>query len=342
MQKGLLSSFLLIALAGALTGCFRQDKVEELVGPTMGSSYSVRYVRSARTPEAAALKREIEAILTRLDREFSTYRPDSDVQTFNDAPAGACQDMPEDVRYLVQVGEQLSTETEGAFDLTIEPLLKVWGFGPRGRVGHTPTTEEISQAQALVGHSHLHIEGHQLCKDIALELDFNSIVAGYAVDLVSAQLEALAVTSYLVEITGELRAQGQKPDGSPWRIAIEAPRENERVPQEIIELNGFSVSTSGDYRNYFEENGQRYSHTLDPHTGAPITHKLAAVTVIDPSALRADGLSTPLMVMGTERGLAFANAHGIAALFVSRREQGQDFIVHKSEAYQRQFPNAEQ
>jgi len=138
-----------------------------------------------------------------------------------------------------------------------------------------------------------------------------------------------------VEITGELKALGQKPDGSPWRIAIEAPHDNERVAQRVIELDGYAVSTSGDYRNYFERDGKRYSHTLDPQTGAPIEHNLAAVTVVDPSTLRADGLSTVLMVMGPERGLAYAAQRKIAAFFVVRK--GHEFVSKSTEAFDELF-----
>src|SRR5690606_13115115 len=152
----------------------------------------------------------------------------------------------------ISAGEQLSTETDGALDLTIEPLLNLWGFGPHGKGERIPAAEEIEQARQHVGHRYLRIDGEQLCKDAAVELDFNSIAAGYAVDLVIERLAALGVRSYLVEITGELKARGRKPDGSSWRIAIEAPQEGQRVAQQIIELDGYAVSTSGDYRNYFE------------------------------------------------------------------------------------------
>ncbi|MBB3101739.1 FAD:protein FMN transferase [Azomonas macrocytogenes] len=325
----------ILVLATLVVGCFRQDKVEEFVGLTMGSTYSIKYVRTEATPEPTLLKRETEAILAGIDKDLSTYRPDSAIQKFNALPAGSCENMPESVLKLVTVGEQLAIESDGALDLTVEPLLELWGFGPHGRVERLPTAEQIAKVRQRVDHRYLHIDHGRLCKDIELQVDFNSIAAGYAVDLVVAHLEALGVKSYLVEITGELRAQGKKPDGSSWRVAIEAPRENERSLQEVIELDGYSISTSGDYRNYYEENGKRYSHTLDPQTGAPITHKLAAVTVAEPSAMRADGLSTTLMVMGPERGFDFATQKGIAALFVTHGDQG--FVAQHTEAFDRLF-----
>lgn len=324
-----------VALAAALTGCLFQDEVESFAGPTMGSTYTVKYVRSEGVAPREELQAQTEAILSKLDRELSTYRSDSDVERFNALPAGSCETMPASVLELVEAGGRLSQESDGSLDLTVEPLLNLWGFGPQGRVERVPTTAELDEARKLVGHQHLRIEGERLCKDVASQLDFNSIAAGYAVDRVVERLHELGVRSYLVEITGELKAEGRKPDGSPWRIAIEAPHDDERVAQRVIELDGYSVSTSGDYRNYFEQDGKRYSHTLDPQTGAPIEHRLAAVTVIDPSAMLADGLSTLLMVLGPERGLAYAEQHAIAAFFVTR--EGQQFVSKSTTAFDELF-----
>ena len=324
-----------VALAAALAGCLFQDRVEEFAGLTMGSTYSVKYVAGNGAADREQLHRETEAILAQLDQQLSTYRDDSDIAAFNALPAGQCMDMPDSARELVLAGQQLSQESDGALDLTIGPLLALWGFGPQGRQERVPSSEEIAQVRQVVGHQHLRVEDERLCKDAAVQIDFNSIAAGYAVDLVAQRLEALGVQSYLVEITGELKAKGRKPDDQPWRIAIEAPRIDERVAQQVLELDGYGVSTSGDYRNYFERDGKRYSHTLDPATGTPIEHSLAAVTVVDPSTLRADGLSTVLMVLGPERGLAFAAEHRIAALFVVHEEQ--EFVTTSTAAFDELF-----
>lgn len=326
---------IVVALATALTGCLFQDKVESFSGPTMGSTYTVKYVASTGTPDKEQLRQQTEAILADIDKQASTYRADSYIEVFNELPAGRCMAMPDGVRALLEAGRKLSDESGGALDLTIEPLLNLWGFGPRGQGERVPSAEEIATARQDVGQHHLRLEGEQLCKDRNVQVDFNSIAAGYAVDQVTARLEASGASSFLVEITGELKAQGRKPDGSPWRIAIEAPRDNERVVQRVIELDGQGVSTSGDYRNYFERDGKRYSHTLDPTTGAPIEHHLAAVTVVDPSTLRADGLSTVLMVLGPERGLAYATEHRIAAFFVVR--EGQEFVSKSTKAFDELF-----
>ena len=331
----LLKPVMAVALAAALTGCLFQDRVEEFGGPTMGSTYSVKYVASSGVAAKEQLRGETESILAQLDQQLSTYRADSDIATFNALPAGQCMDMPLSARELVLAGQQLSSESDGALDLTIQPLLNLWGFGPQGRQEQVPSQEDIARVRQDIGHQHLRVENEQLCKDAAVQLDFNSIAAGYAVDLVAQRLEALGVESYLVEITGELKARGRKPGDAPWRIAIEAPQTNERIAQQVLELDGYGVSTSGDYRNYFERDGKRYSHTLDPQTGAPIEHPLAAVTVVDPSTLRADGLSTVLMVLGPERGLTFAAEHRIAALFVVHKER--EFVSTSTAAFDELF-----
>lgn len=316
MVKALSLALLILMLSGC------GEQVLEFGGPTMGSSYSVKYLRGANGPALSEAKAATEAILAEVDQQLSTYRSDSLVSQFNALPANSCQVMPAQVLGLVSFGEQLSAQSDGAFDLTLEPLLNLWGFGPQSRGEQVPTPEQIAEVRERIGHQHLRIDGAQLCKDAAVALDFNSIAAGYAVDRISERLAELGVSSYLIEATGELKAQGNKPDGSAWHIAIEAPLEHQQVAEKILPLDGYGVSTSGDYHNYFERDGQRYSHSLDPQTGAPIRHNLAQVTVLDRSAQRADALSTLLMILGPERGLAFAERAGIAALFVSRAPQG--------------------
>ncbi|MDP2745488.1 FAD:protein FMN transferase [Pseudomonas sp.] len=301
----------------------------------MGSTYTVKYVRSKDSPSLELLKRETDAILAEVDQQMSTYRDDSTIEQFNQAPAGTCQAMPAGVLELVEAGRVLHEQSAGAFDLTLEPLLNLWGFGPKARAEKVPTAEQLAAARAQVGMQHLRSEGEQLCKDVDVQVDFNSIAAGYAVDKIVQRFTELGVTSYMVEATGELKAAGKKPDGQPWRIGLEAPQDGQRVAQRVLAVDGYGISTSGDYRNYFEEDGQRYSHTLDPLTGAPITHTLAAVTVVDKSTLRADGLSTVLMVMGTERGLAFAERMGIAAFFVTR--EGDAFVTQTTQAFEQLF-----
>ncbi|HLV18314.1 MAG TPA: FAD:protein FMN transferase [Pseudomonas sp.] len=334
--RAVLQPVIAVASAAALTGCLFSETVETFTGPTMGSTYSIKYVRTADAPAPDALQQQVEALLAEIDRQVSTYRRDSLIEAFNDGPAG-CQPMPEPVLEMARYGLELSERSEGAFDLTLEPLLNLWGFGPRSRGQRVPTAEEIAAVREQYGHRLIEVRDGELCKARdAVQVDFNSIAAGQAVDRIVRLLREQGIGSYLVEVTGELKAEGRKPDGAPWRIAIEAPQTDVRAVQQILELDGLSVSTSGDYRNYFEQDGRRYSHTLDPRQAAPITHTLAAVTVLTPSAMEADGLSTLLMVLGPEQGMRFAEAEGIAALFVTR--EGDGFVSRGSSAFDALFP----
>nr|WP_224787733.1 FAD:protein FMN transferase [Pseudomonas fluorescens] len=320
-------------LAGILAGCGNGDSLERFDGPTMGSRYSIQYVRHSSTPGPQTVQTEVENILAEVDRQFSTYRSDSDIERFNDLPANRCQTMPAPVLELIRVGEQLSQQSAGSYDLTVEPLVNLWGFGPQARGVKVPTARALADVQRRVGYRHLRIDGDQLCKDAAVEVDFNSIASGYAVDTIAARLHAMGIDSYLAEVTGELKAAGKKPDGSSWKVALEEPRDDQQVAQRIINVDGNGVSTSGDYRNYFEVDGRRYSHTLDARTGAPVLHTLASVTVIHPSALMADGLSTLLLILGPERAWDYAETHDIGAFFVLRADTG--FVTRTSAAFER-------
>lgn len=343
MLRNLLQGACLVSMfVLALSGCeSNAERIEVLSGPTMGSTYTIKYVFNASTPAADAVGVQVQSILDEVDRQMSTYRLDSDIARFNQSPANSCMQMPQPVLDLAQYGYELSRRSDGAFDLTLGPLLNLWGFGPQARAKHVPSAAEIAKAKEHIGYQHVRVVGDQLCKDADVQVEFNSIAAGYTVDRISQRLTELNIDSYMIEVTGELIAKGRKPDGSPWRIALEQPQgDGQRVIQRVLEIDGYGVNTSGDYRNYFEENGVRFSHTIDPQVGAPISHRLASVTVVDPSALHADGLGTVLLVLGPERGLAFAEEHKIAALFVMREAEG--FATQVSSEFSRMFPEGGQ
>ncbi|RRD58722.1 FAD:protein FMN transferase [Comamonadaceae bacterium OH2545_COT-014] len=338
--------------AALLTACQRPPPVERLSGPTMGSTFHISYVQAPGTPQAAALLPQVQDLLARLDRAVSTYRPDSDLARFNAAPAGACLDMPAEAIALARHAQQLAAQGEGAYDITLLPVLDAWGFGPRAATARqaltsasalaaaqhaTPTPDALERLRPRIGQRHLRIDGARLCKDAPIQIDFNSIAAGYAVDGIAELLTAQGIASYLIEVTGEIRGAGRKPDGAPWRVAIEAPLDSQRQAQKIVPLDGLSLSTSGDYRHYREAGGQRLSHMIDARTLRPVTHRLAAVTVATPSALQADGLSTLLMALGPQQGFDYAVRHNLAALFVTRTAQG--FDSRPTPAFEARFPS---
>ncbi|MBL4834996.1 MAG: FAD:protein FMN transferase [Pseudomonas sp.] len=314
-----------VALAAAIAGCFNSTaSVSEVSGATMGSTYSVKWVPTDGSPTPESLQASIEGELDEFDAQVSTWREDSDLSRFNALPAGTCQTMPRPVLDMVNLAQTLSTASEGQFDITVSPLLDVWGFHRGDGVQVVPDQSSIDKALQKVGQQSLWIEDDKLCKERAVEVDLSSLAAGYMVDRVAERLVSLGITDYMIEMTGELKAAGVKPGGMPWRIAIEEPRDDERMASLIVELDGYAISTSGDYRNYFEYDGKRYSHTVDPLTGWPVMHGLTAVTVMDPSTLMADGLSTLLLVLGPEKGWQYAQDNNVAALFVLR--EGAEFV----------------
>jgi thiamine biosynthesis lipoprotein len=215
----------------------------------------------------------------------------------------------------------ISVLTDGAFDITVGPLVNLWGFGPTGSVLEPPTDAAIAAARQHVGYEKLHTDcGHSTIRkdDAALYVDLSGWAKGRAVDAVSAMLDTSGIGNYLVEIGGELRVSGHNSEQRKWAVAIEAPSTSQRVPQAVIRVTDTSVATSGDYRNYFEYGGNSYSHTIDPRTGRPVTHGLAAVTVVHPENAFADAMATALLVLGPEAGPRVAEDLGIAAYFLVR------------------------
>lgn len=252
-------------------------------------------------------------------------------------PKAALADLPADLSAALST-TQRQTPPQSPSDAP--PSKTETADAPKpGQAAHfaEPTPAELDALRPRIGLQHLRIEGTRLCKDAPISIEFNSIAAGYAVDRIADLLAAYGIHNYLVEVTGEIRGAGKKPDGSPWRVAIEAPLDQQRRAQKIVVLDGLSLSTSGDYRHYREVNGQRLSHVIDPRTLRPVTHHLAAVTVATPSALDADGLSTLLMALGPARGLDYAQRHNLPALFVSRTSNG--FHSQATPAFEARFPS---
>jgi thiamine biosynthesis lipoprotein len=213
--------------------------------------------------------------------------------------------------------------------VTVAPLVGAWGFGPDGRLDRQPDEAEIRRFLEAVGVQHLSLDPAALSVRKSrpdVQCDFSSIAPGYAADRIWALLDESGFTDYLVDVGGELRTRGRNDSGAPWQIAIELPQPGGRTIDRIVPVSDLAIATSGDYRNYHEVEGRRVTHIIDPRTGEPIRHRLASVTVIDELAVRADALSTALMVMGPEEGLAFARQHNLAAAFIIRDADGQGFV----------------
>lgn len=301
--------------------------LHELRGLSMGTTWSVKLA----APAAAliALERGIQAQLDEVVAQMSTWEADSDISRYNRAEAGSAQALPAAFAEVLQAALALAADTDGAYDPTIGPLTDLWGFGPAGARAQAPDGAPLNQARERVDWRRLRFDAarNELLQPGGAYLDLSSIAKGYGVDRVADWLLAQGVADCLVEVGGELRAHGRKPDGSAWRIAVEQPgREDEAAA--VIALDGLAIATSGDYRRYFEQSSnaadgaRRYSHTLDPRSGAPIDNAVASVTVLHQRCMHADALATALTVLGAHAGLAYANRRGLAALFVLREHDG--------------------
>ena len=315
------------------SGCGQERSLENFGGPTMGSHYAVVYAHGTGQPDSEVLHREVDAILGELDQQMSLWRSDSDIVQFNSLPANSCQTVPASILQLVRFGDYLARESNGAFDVTVEPLMELWGFSPDSVPREPPTRKELGSVRAQVGYRGLRIDVQRLCKTSDVRVDLNSIAAGYAVDRIGERLEALGLRDYLVQVNGELKTRGHKPDGAPWRVTLELPQNDHQAQQKVFALRNNSVSTSNDHSPVFGGVRHQGSRTLDATSGTPVNHGLVSVTVIHPSALMADGLSSLLLILGPERGWNYAQEHQIAAFFVIRADKR--FIIHSNASFDR-------
>lgn len=316
-------SFASIPPAGAGTNA--SAALHELRGLSMGTTWSVKLV--APSPALPALGRGIQAQLDEVVAQMSTWDADSDISRYNRAAAGSVHTVPAAFAEVLQAALALAADSDGAYDPTIGPLADLWGFGPAGARTQAPAAAPLARARERLGWRRLRFDPatRTLLQPGGAYLDFSSIAKGYGVDCVADWLRGQGIADCLVEVGGELRAHGRKPDGSAWRVAVEQPgREDEAAA--VIALDGLAIATSGDYRRYFEQAGgdgaRRYSHTLDPRSGAPIDNAVASVTVLHERCMHADALATALTVLGAQAGLAYANRHRLAALFVLRQGDG--------------------
>jgi thiamine biosynthesis lipoprotein len=329
---------LTLALAVIASTCNRPPALTRLDGATMGTTWSALMADAAgqnRTTVRAALQGELDLVVG----QMSTWEPDSDISRFNRAAADSWQPLPPAFAEVMTAALELAHQTDGAWDPTVGPLVQVWGFGAGPVRTSPPDADAIAAARARVGWRRLRFEpgGRGLLQPGGVELDLAAIAEGYAVDRLGRRLEQLGVHDYLVEIGGEVRARGLRPDGRPWRLALERPDAAGAGTGtgigRIIELAGLSAATSGDSRAFFEHDGRRYGHAIDTATGWPVRHGLAAVTVLAQDCIDAGSLASALSVLGPDRGAAFARERDIAALFLVR--QGDTLLERPTPAFLR-------
>lgn len=303
-----------------------------LHGETMGTTWSVQLLDpfdsgvNANRQQAwqLGIQRQLDTVVA----QMSHWLDDSDLGRFNRAPAGSWHPLPEPFLHVLSYALRIAALSDGAYDPTAGTLVNAWGFGPHNRYDEAgfqpPDTAIVESALARSGWQRLSIDAHRVHQPGGLLLDLSSIAKGYGVDCVARHLENHGVAHYLVEVGGELRGAGMKPDQMPWWVELESPSANHADDLDtIVALHGLAVATSGDYRRFFlSDDDTRLAHSIDPRSGYPIRNGVASVTVLHPSCMEADALSTALTVLGVEDGLAFAEQHGLAARFLLRDGDG--------------------
>ena len=295
-------------------------------GATMGTTFSVTIAGDPLTAEAMQdLHGAIRHRLSSLDAMMSTYDPTSEVSRFNASTLTDWFPVSRDTAAVFQYAKEISEATAGAFDVTVGPLVDLWGFGPTGRSAGPPSDDSIARLLTTVGFAQIDVDTAMPAirkSNAGVRSDLSGVAKGYAVDEVAELLDAAGHSAYLIEIGGEVRTRGLRASGEPWRVGIERPADGPSSIQRVIELTDAALATSGDYRNYIEQDGVRISHTIDPRTGRPVTHSLASVSVIDPLCVRADALATALEVLGPDEAYTLAAEQRWAALLIVRDRSG--------------------
>lgn len=311
-----------------LAGCAPDDtelRLDTISGGTMGTTYSVQMVQLPVGLDTEVIKQRIDQILEQINDSMSTYRADSELSRFNRSKHTDWFEVSPALFSVLEKAQRISVATGGAFDVTVGPLVDLWGFGAVAMQHQVPPQHRIAERLASVGYGLLSLRPSPPAvrkKVPGVEVDLSAIAKGYAVDRLSAYLDRIGVENYLVEIGGELKARGLSARQRPWRVAVERPTGGARSVQTVVELNQAGLATSGDYRNYFERDGRRYAHTIDPTTGHPVSHNLASVTVMDDSTMRADAWATALLVLGPDAGFRQASGQGVAAMLITRVDTG--------------------
>lgn len=295
--------------------------IHDLAGETMGTTWSVRVV----APRADGLADGIQAVLDGVVAQMSTWLPASDLCRFNATPAGTWRELPADFFTVLDYALGVAAGSGGACDPTIGALVDLWGFGPAPRRDAPPDDTAIAAAMERCGWHRLRLDRatRRAWQPGGVRIDLSAIAKGHGVDAASRWLLARGLTSHMVEVGGELRGHGAKPDGTPWWVALDMPPDA-GLPRTILALHDCAIATSGDYRRGFVHDGRRYPHTIDPRTGRALDNGIASVTVVHPTCMQADALATALTVLGWDAGQAYAKRHDIAALFVRRTSTGFD------------------
>ncbi len=320
-------SVIFIALANLLLwpGCSKNEMVN-MAGQTMGTTYHIKIAEPGITQKTLTKwHNQVDSVLREINRQMSTYQPQSEISQFNTWPAGRPFHVSPDFMNVLRLSLRIYRESDGAFDVTVGPLVDLWGFGKEGKRSTPPGADEIKKALAKVGSDHVRIAGDSLIvKEVpGLQLDFSAVAKGYGVDAVAALLSRNKIQNYMVEIGGEVLVRGTK-FGKHWRIGIDRPSPGLAPGQQldaILQLTDKTMATSGDYRNFFTFHDTLFSHEINPKTGKPVHNGVASVTILAPSCALADAMATAIMVMGEKRGMEWVESKPeVEALIIKRQD----------------------
>ncbi len=329
----LISLSMLLFIASACS--IMENKLHSIEGFTMGTTYSIKINNNDLDNEnTAKLKKEVDSVLAEINREMSTYQADSEITLFNKSEDTTWTEVSKDFVRVIKLAQKISNKSGGAFDVTVGPLVNLWGFGPGNSRRIVPLEKEITKAKKAIGYKYLQVnDSLGIKKNIPqLYIDLSAIAKGYGVDKISEFLLARGYNNHLVEIGGEVRTAGVNHKNNKWQIGVQTP-DNTNSIQKVLNISDIAVATSGDYRNYFEKDGIRYSHTIDSRSGKPITHKLASVSVMNSSCGAADAYATAIMVLGPEEGYSFAIENKLDVMLIIK--SGSSFKVKTTPGFEK-------
>lgn len=328
-RPALLALFLCVPLF-FMSACSDDNTLQSyhFSGPTMGTQYNITIALEEGQVlpfEVNALQQDVDLWLLEFNQIMSTYIPDSELMRFNGAEVGHPVSLSEPLFEVFELSEKIYKASDGSFDTSVGPLVNLWGFGPGASINRRPQQGLIDEQLAKIGQNKLVLNqsNRTATKDSELFIDLSAVAKGYGADIIARKFDAVGVANYLIEVGGEIRVKGQSSLRRPWRLGVEQPSLlHTGNTRQTVSVSSGGIATSGDYRNYFEHDGVRYSHTIDPRTGAPVTHKLVSVTVIAASAAEADAWATALSVIGPEQALSVADKNNLAVYLIVKSADG--------------------
>ena len=310
-----LVSILIVIIVGSLYAFHKKTDIQTIEGQIFNTYYKIK-LRSPKNPKN--LPTQIEEALEEVNRQMSVFVADSEISKINQANADKSIALSKPLSYVLQTSAKINSESGGAFDPTISPLIDLWGFG-RGHKFQNPTDEQINEVLEYSNFNKLTFSSDYsslIKKDSRTGINLSAIAKGYAVDKIASTLEEYQINNYIVEIGGEVRVSGNKDNkGNLWTIGLGVPLANSKANAFTMDITDISVATSGDYRNFIEQNGKRFSHTISPKTGKPVVNNLASVTVLATTCIEADGYATAIMSMGYEKGLEMSEKLNLPVIF---------------------------